>query len=181
MNKLFAVLLGGRAEGCNTELHDTVFVVGESLESCQPQLIAKWFGSTHRLHIDSTVELNQVDGYEISLSRQKPNTESLNLFFVNFGGYKPGVFGEIHQVQFYVAKTKTQALLRAREELCSGLHEQHCDDNLLVEDLQLIDVIDSFYIHLTAATEKKALVVDSYYRKLNIAAATTGDNLSPVA
>jgi hypothetical protein len=169
MNKLYAVLLGGRAPGCNTELHDTVFVVGESLESCHPQLVGKWFGSSHRLHIDSTVELNQVDGYDISLSSQKPHTEGLNLFFVNFGGYKPGVFGETHQIQFYVANTKTQALLRAREELCLGLHEQHCDDNLLVDDLQLIDVVDNFYIHLTAANEKKALQIDSYYRKLGAA------------
>lgn len=169
MNKLYAVLLGGRAEGCNTELHDTVFVVGQSLESCYPQLVKKWFGSSHRLHIDSTVELNQVDGYDISLSRQEPPAESLHLFFVNFGAYKPGIFGETHQVQFYVAKTKTQALLRAREELCLGLNEQHCDDNLLVDDLQLMDVIDNFYIHLAAANEKKALIIDSYYRKLDIA------------
>jgi hypothetical protein len=167
MNKLFAVLLGGRAPGCNTELHDTVFVVGESLESCHPQLIAKWFGSRHRLHIDSTVELNQVDGYDISLSPEKPNEISLNLFFVNFGGYKPGIFGETHQIQFYVAKTKAAALLRAREELCLGLHEQHCDDNLPVDDLLLIDVVDNLYVHLTAATEKKELVIDSYLRWLD--------------
>ena len=168
MNKLFAVLLGGRAPGCNTELHDTVFVVGESLESCYPQLVAKWFGSRHRLHIDSTVELNQVDGYDISLSPGKPNENGLNLFFVNFGGYKPGVFGEIHQVQFYVAKTKAAALLRAREELCLALHEQHCDDNLPVDDLLLIDAVDNFYVHLTAATEKKELLIESYLRLLSV-------------
>lgn len=168
MNKLFAVLLGGRAPGCNTELHDTVFVAGESLEACQPQLAAKWFGSTHRLHIDSSVELNQVDGYDISLGPQKPDEDNLHLFLVNFGGYKPGVFGEIHQVQFYVAKTKTQALLRAREELCLDLYEQHCDDNLLVDDLLLIDIVDNLYIHLASATKRKALVIESYYRKLAV-------------
>lgn len=166
MNKLFAVLLGGRAPGCNTELHDTVFVVGKSLESCYPQLVAKWFGSRHRLHIDSTVELNQVDGYDIRLSPEKPNQTGLNLFFVNFGGYSPGVFAETHQVQFYVAKTKAEALLRARKELCLGLHEQHCDDNLPVDDLLLIDVVDNLYVHLTAATEKKELIIESYLRLL---------------
>ncbi len=167
MNKLYAVLLGGRAQGCNTELHDTVFVVGESLESCHPQLFKKWFGNAHRLHIDSSVELTQIDGHTISLSPQKPDANALHLFFVNFGGYTPGVFGETHQVQFYAAKTKVQALLRAREELCLGLHEQHCDDNLLVDDIQLIDAVDNFYIHLTVAAKKEALTTESYYRKLN--------------
>jgi len=38
MNKLFAVLLGGRAEGCNTELHDVVFVVDPSLEEAYLKL-----------------------------------------------------------------------------------------------------------------------------------------------
>lgn len=168
MNKLYAVLLGGRMQGCNTELHDTVFAVGSSLETCYPQLVKKWFGNSHRLHIDSSVELNQVDGYDITLHPEKPVENDLQLFFVNFGAYKPGVFGETHQVQFYVAKTKTQALLRAREELCVGLHEQHCDDNLPVDDILLLDTVDNFYIHVNAATTTKPLVIDSYYRKFNI-------------
>ena len=41
MLRLFSVNLGGRADGCNTELHDTVFVVGESLEATYPQLVQK--------------------------------------------------------------------------------------------------------------------------------------------
>ena len=73
MLRLFAIHLGGRADGCNTELHDTVFVVGESLESTYQQLAQKWFGNKQQLHIDSSVELNHVDGYDIYLSTQKPN------------------------------------------------------------------------------------------------------------
>lgn len=167
MNKLFAVLLGGRIQGCNTELHDTVFVVGPSLETCYPQLVRKWFGDTHRLHIDSSVELHQVDGYDISLHPEKPAESNLHLFFVNFGGYQTGIFGETHQVQFYVAKSKTQALLRARETLCLGLNEQHCDDNLPVDDILLLDSIDNFYIHINSAAEIKPLVIESYYRKFD--------------
>ena len=30
--KLFAVFLGGRAEKCNTELHDVVFTCGNKIE-----------------------------------------------------------------------------------------------------------------------------------------------------
>ena len=34
--KLFAVYLGGRAPKANIELHDVVFVVGESIEQTYP-------------------------------------------------------------------------------------------------------------------------------------------------
>jgi hypothetical protein len=51
--KLLAVYLGGRAFRCNTELHDVVFVAGESIEACYERLMDKWFGDPLRLHIDS--------------------------------------------------------------------------------------------------------------------------------
>ena len=57
MPKLFAVYLGGRAPKCNTELHDVVFVVGESIEATYSQLTELWFGSREGLHIDSWLEL----------------------------------------------------------------------------------------------------------------------------
>ncbi len=57
MLKLFAVLLGGRATGCHIELHDVVFIVGNSLEETYPRLVHKWFGHHKRLHVDSSVEL----------------------------------------------------------------------------------------------------------------------------
>lgn len=69
MLNLYAVLLGGRAKGCNIELHDVVFVVGNSLEELYPQLVNKWFGGvTKSLHIDSSVALKYVDGYEVVIS-----------------------------------------------------------------------------------------------------------------
>ena len=77
MSKLYGVLLGGRADRCNTELHDTVFAVGDSLASCYPQLINKWFGNKNRLHVDSSVELNQVDGYDIILKKQNQTDRAL--------------------------------------------------------------------------------------------------------
>ena len=45
--KLFAVLLGGRTQGCHLELHDLVFVVGSSLEESYPRLLTKWFGTSN--------------------------------------------------------------------------------------------------------------------------------------
>lgn len=179
MLKLYAVLLGGRADGCNTELHDVVFTVGNSLEETYPQLIKKWFGNKTRLHIDSSIELQYVDGHEISISLEKPqNAENRSLFFVNFGGYKKGYFGEIHNVDFYIATSKPEVLNRAKKDLCKSLQEQHCDDNhdvttlmqqdSICDDITAINKIDQYYIHLTPTTQPSFLKIESYYRKLNL-------------
>lgn len=180
MLKLYAVLLGGRAEKCNTELHDVVFTVGNSLEETYPQLIKKWFGNTKRLHIDSSIELKHVDGHVITISSTPPDTiTAKSLFFVNFGGYKPGYFGEIHNVNFYIAATKTEALERAKQELCKSLAEPHCDDNHeinslihqdnnLIDDICSINKIDQYYIHVAPTSQPSFLKINSYYRKLNL-------------
>ena len=124
MLKLFAVLLGGRATGCNTELHDVVFVVGSSLEETYPKLVNKWFGTKKRLHIDSTIELKYADGHEIILSKDQPDSDK-KLYFLNFGAYKPNYFGEVHEVGFYVAASKPEVLAKAKSDLCLNLIEPH--------------------------------------------------------
>ncbi|VVC75043.1 hypothetical protein AQUSIP_03180 [Aquicella siphonis] len=165
--KLFAVLLGGRANGCNIELHDVVFVAGRTLEETYPKLIGKWFGSKKRLHIDSTVELKYVDGHEIVISREAP-ADDKKLFFVNFGAYKPGYFGEVHETAFYVGTSKPEVLARAKEELCLALMERHCDDNLSIDDIISVYEIDQHHIHLIPTTEPAELNIISEYRRLDM-------------
>lgn len=165
MKKLYAVMLGGRAEGCNIELHDVVFVVTENLDNAYPQLAQKWFGSKKRLHIDSSIELNQVDGYQVTISTEKPANDN-KLFFVNFGGYTPGKFGENHETAFYVGKSKPETLARAKQELCVGQSEQHCDDNIDIDDIIEFDKIDEYYLHLEPAANKQPLDIQSVYRKI---------------
>lgn len=177
--KLFAVLLGGRAPGCNIELHDVVFIVAPSLTDAYPRLVHKWFGTSKRLHIDSSVALTIIDGYEIQLSKEKPQNQELCLYFVNFGGYKPGYFGELHEMSFYVANAKSDVVARAKESLCVGSFQQHCDDNLEInallaksslemDDMIRIDQIDEYYIHLVPTTKMQPLEVESSYRRLDV-------------
>ncbi len=172
MLKLFAVLLGGRASGCHIELHDVVFIIGNSLEETYPRLVHKWFGHHKRLHVDSSVELKYIDGYEIYLKKQKPSNQQKKLFFVNFGAYKSGFFGEMHEVNFYVCDDKAQAVAKAKQTLCTGMHLQHCDDNLNVEDylddLSLIEEIDGYYLHLIPTAVSHTLEVTSDYRRLDV-------------
>lgn len=173
--KLFAVYLGGKADGCNIELHDVVFVVGTNIEETYPLIAKKWFGDLKGLHIDSYIQLQNIDGYKIELSQDSPlNEGSKKLFFVNFGAYKPGEFTEHHQCAFYVADSSADALSKARLELCLGLQTIHKDDVVIldqvsnpleydVDDVLEIDEVDSYYISLTPTRiSKKAIPVSAY-------------------
>jgi hypothetical protein len=80
--KLFAAYLGGRAPRCNTELHDVVFAVGASIEATYGQLMDKWFGDPLRVHNDSWIELQIVDGHRISLGRE-PSSQARRLYFID--------------------------------------------------------------------------------------------------
>jgi hypothetical protein len=181
MSKLFAVLLGGRATGCNIELHDVVFIIAQNLEDAYPRLVNKWFGKIHRsLHIDASVELKYIDGHEIMLSKQRPEDNiDKSLYFTNFGGYKPGFFGEIHEMNFYVASSKAEVVARAKHELCYDLHLQHCDDNLPldflindtgleIDDICIVEKVDEYYIQLVPTTHSSELNIHAHYRKLNL-------------
>ena len=166
MSKLFSVLLGGRAKGCNTELHDTVFVVGDSLEETYPQLIDKWFGIPNRLHIDCSIELNHVDGHEITLSTKPTDNQNKSLYFVNFGAYKPNYYGELHEINFYVASSKPEVLARAKQDLCTSFITPHCDDNIDVDDIISINAIDNYHIHLHPSKITAPLAIKIGYHRL---------------
>ena len=145
--KLFAVYLGGRADGCNTELHDVVFTCGNKIEDTYMDLLDKWFGNADRLHIDSWVEINHVDGYRISLSSKK-NISKNKLFFINLGGYDKNKFEELHESEFLVGEKKISIKKRAKESLMKGLDQVHTDDLYDVDDCIEINKVSDFFINL---------------------------------
>ena len=53
MPSLFIVMLGGRHERANTEVHDVVLAVGDALEETFSQLKQAWFAEPNGLHIDA--------------------------------------------------------------------------------------------------------------------------------
>lgn len=180
--KLFAVYLGGRADRCNIELHDVVFVVGSSIEETYPLLAKKWFGNLQGFHIDSYVELQNIDGYKIELNKDFPQEDSLKkLYFINLGAYKPGEFTEYHQSAFYVADSSPDAVKRAKSELFQeqGLQTIHKDDVVLlhqvsnpvefdVDDILELREVDDYFISLTPTTSIQQATPVSAYIKLDI-------------
>ena len=51
MPNLCMGMLGGRHSRSNTEVHDGVFAVADSLEDSYPQLKNAWFGEQKGLHL----------------------------------------------------------------------------------------------------------------------------------
>ena len=86
------------AKGCNIELHDVQFTVTDTIENAYTDLLAKWFGLPEKMHIDSYILLDVVDGYEISL-QEKPAAHKEKLFFINLGAYENGRFMELHEIK----------------------------------------------------------------------------------
>lgn len=184
-NKLFAVCLGGRADGCNTELHDIVFVVSPTIEEAYPTLSRKWFGNSKRLHLDAHLELKYVDGFEINLLplKDEDTQEGENkLYFINFGAYDTRYLTEIHQSGFYVATEPMYAVQKAKQALglCEGLFQLHVDDKLDVDELinedgegdvdDLIELseVDGYRIVLTPTDKTQSLETTCGYRKISV-------------
>jgi hypothetical protein len=151
-NKLFAVYLGGRAPKCNTELHDVVFAVGETIEATYPQLMDQWFGDPLRVHLDSWLELRIVDGHRIALGAE-PSGAAKKLYFINLGAYLPGQFTELHANAFAVADNELAVKKRAKSELLQGTQSLHTDDLFDVDDCLEISEVDGWHIQLEPTTE----------------------------
>ena len=163
--KLFSVFLGGRADKCNTELHDVVFTLGEKTEDTYIDLLGKWFGLSDRLHIDSWVDLNIVEGYKICLSKQK-NKSKKKLYFVNLGAYEKNRFEELHESKFMVDVNKINVKKRAKELLLVGKKQVHLDDLYDVDDCIEIKKVSGYYINLERTSKHSNLKFNNGYKPI---------------
>jgi len=138
-NFLYLVVLGGRAEKANIELHDVRWVVGSKIEDTYDTLRNDWFGSSKGLHIDSYKKIQYVDGYKINLKNFEKikiknkkliiqNDLQKNLWFVNIGGYSPTSMQEKHEFGLVTASTKLEAKNIAKSKWLIGCKKKHKDD-----------------------------------------------------
>ena len=165
-NFLYLVVLGGRAEKANIELHDFRWVVGSKIEDTFDTLRKDWFGSPKGLHIDSYKKINYIDGYKINLvnfekdkidEKQlvKKNKAKKHLWFVNIGGYNPTSIQEKHEFGLVTASTKFEAQNIAKSKWLIGCKKKHKDDIASLEmllrcdDCELIKKIGNWEIELT--------------------------------
>ncbi len=163
---LYLVVLGGRAEKANIELHDVRWVVGSKIEDTYDTLRNDWFGSSKGLHIDSYKRIQYIDGHRISLINVendknekrkflKNNKTKKYLWFVNLGGYHPTSLQEKHEFGLVIASNKLEAKNLAKSKWLIGCKKKHKDDLASLEriiscdDCQLIKKIGNWEIELT--------------------------------
>ncbi|MBK6266654.1 DUF1543 domain-containing protein [Marivirga sp. S37H4] len=163
MNKLFAVVLGGAAPKSNIELHDVVFTVAQNIEETYMDLLDLWFGLPQKMHIDSYMVLDIVDGYEVQL-KAEASTQKEKLFFINFGAYKKGDFMEHHANTFIVSTSVIEAKRRAKEQLLKGYDEVHKDDLYEIDDLLELKEVKGYHVHLKSTDkEQNLLPINGYH------------------
>ena len=152
MSSLFIVMLGGRHARANTEVHDVVLAVGDSLEEVYPQLKNAWFGESQGLHIDAWAKLQGLKfenkNYQIHFTNTQPNQSDLKLWLINLGGYDAHEFGELHRYVLVVAQNAIVAKEKGKAHFAQHWQKQHTDRVLDVDDCIAIDHVHGRYVQL---------------------------------
>ena len=152
MPSLFIVMLGGRHARANTEVHDVVLAVGDSLEEVYPQLKNAWFGEQKGLHIDAWAQIYGVafegKNYQIQFTDAAPNQADQKLYLLNLGGYDAGEFGELHRYVLVLAQNAMVAKQRGKAYFAQHWQKQHTDRVLDVDDCIAIDQVHGRYVQL---------------------------------
>jgi len=165
-NFLYLVVLGGRAEKANIEVHDVRWVVGSKIEDTLDTLRKDWFGSSKGLHIDSYKKIQYIDGHKINLKNVekdkiekkqlvRKNNDKKCLWFVNIGGYNPTSMMEKHEFGLVIASNKLEAKNIAKSKWLIGCKKKHKDDLASLEmlisfdDCEQIKKIGNWEIELT--------------------------------
>ena len=152
MPSLFIVMLGGRHVRANTEVHDVVLAIGESLEETYPQLKNSWFGEQKGLHIDAWAKIKGLDfsgkNYQIHFTDAAPNQSDLKLWLINLGGYDAREFGELHRYVLVVAQNSMVAKEQGKSYFAQHWQKQHTDTVLDVDDCIAIDLVHGRYVQL---------------------------------
>ncbi len=155
MPSLFIVMLGGRHARANTEVHDVVLAVGDSLEDVYPQLKNAWFGEQKGLHIDAWAQIYGVafegNNYQIQFTDTAPNQADQKLWLINLGGYDAREFGELHRYVLVVAQNAMVAKQRGKASFAQHWQKQHTDRVLDVDDCIAIDQVHGRYVQLIEA------------------------------
>lgn len=146
--RLFVVMLGGRHPRGRTELHDVAFAFGSTLADTHEQLRAQWFGAPDGLHIDSWLEVDGVDGWQLRLLDQPAAATEPRLFFVNLGGYEEGVFGEAHRYLLVVAHDAAEAKRKALAQAGAGWIKPHRDALMAVDDCLPVETVGGRHLRL---------------------------------
>ncbi|WP_341788900.1 MULTISPECIES: DUF1543 domain-containing protein [unclassified Rickettsia] len=165
--KLFIFYLGGKIDKCNIEIHDVVFVIGQSDIEIANKVKEKWIGNPKSFHIDSWFMIENIDGFEIEVNQGKIKPTPNSLFFVNLGYYLQDNFGESHFMTLTVAKSRAEAIKAARNKLFANHQMLHTDNIYDIDECIKLEQISNYYISLKYTGNAKPNVINNGYQKLS--------------
>lgn len=136
--KLFYLILGATPAGRNIEQHDVFFGIAESLRDLVPHIKSFWPEAKGEIHIDGWQEVNTVDGFTVSVVPKTDASVEQHLFFINLGGYKPGLFAELHEQHLMVGNSMSEIVKRVKQSefyktMGFKSAESHIDDKYGVD------------------------------------------------
>lgn len=159
-------MLGGKPAGRSVEQHDVFFAAGKSITECAPKIKKYW--DIPGVHVDTYMEVGQVDGFDVSVNANPTEIVSEKLFFINCGGYKQNDLEEYHKKLLIAANTLDEAKKYAKQNkfFSEGLKDQkaisHIDDKMNLRGFDIDDVLvvndqisPNFHIILTPRAEAK--------------------------
>lgn len=161
-------MLGCRPPGRRTEQHDVFAGIAADLKELVPHIQASW-PEAGKIHLDAWREVNWVDGYRVEIRARTPEVvlpeTNLKLWFVNLGGYQPGVFEEFHQKLLVVAASQAEAVQQAKQHpFFKAFHlppqgAAHIDDKWLLEADE-VELLESLLPEQMQAQWRLALIPD---------------------
>src|SRR5690606_33257476 len=108
MPSLSIVMLGGRHARANTEVHDVVLAIGESLEDTLPRVRNAWVAEQPGLHTEAWARINGLEfegkSDALQVAEAQPEQSDEDVWLINVGGYDPREFGELHRYVLVVAE-----------------------------------------------------------------------------
>lgn len=158
---LYMVMLGGSHPKANIEVHDVVFVAGDTLMQTYPQLQTLWFAEPKGLHIDAWMAISGIDQYAVRLC-DTPATSGPKLFFINLGGYFSSIFGEDHRYFVLAANNKIEAKKQAKQQLALKWDKPHTDNVFEIEQCLAIEHVAGRYVQLYPAPHKGCYFENDY-------------------
>jgi hypothetical protein len=147
---LHMAIIGCTPKGRFTEQHDVFFGIGANMKDLIPQMIDFWPEAEGKIHIDAWRRVTHVNGHTITVIPANGITESspegeMKLFFLNLGGYKPGVFEEYHY-KMLVASPDAAEAIRESKQTAFYKHYGFEGATSHIDDKYGIDVDDMYVV-----------------------------------
>lgn len=155
---LFMIMLGCKPPGRHTEQHDIFFTIADSIKDTKADVLNFWPEAKGYVHMDAWRVVTSVDGHQIRVIPKGSSSETngLQLFFINLGGYREGEFDEPHYKLLIVAKDKAEAIRQAKQTAFYK-HTGFAGAPSHIDDKYGVDVDDAFEISDVLADNLKAM------------------------